>query len=166
MIRVVHTHLNADFLIRGPMIGPGHISLLDYLYLSWQPCRVEADLDPQLGGHLERGHVHLYISSQHQNIEQRFLPFLPTYVKRHLGIIMDIYLLSLSLGVGLAVVYILSRILGLSATARPPLPPGPKGLPVVGNVNDLPKPGILEAHHWLKHNDIYGSFSMRVMAWV
>ncbi|OHX00029.1 cytochrome p450 [Colletotrichum incanum] len=42
---------------------------------------------------------------------------------------------------------------------RPPLPPGPKGLPIVGNVNDLPKPGELEAHHWLKHKELYGPIS-------
>jgi hypothetical protein len=40
-----------------------------------------------------------------------------------------------------------------------PLPPGPKGVPILGNVNDLPKPGILECHHWLKHKDIYGPIS-------
>ena len=69
----------------------------------------------------------------------------------------------MEVGVGLVVVCILGRILGVRATARPPLPPGPKGLPVVGNVNDLPKPGILEAHHWLKHKDLYGSCGARVM---
>lgn len=41
--------------------------------------------------------------------------------------------------------------------ARAPLPPGPKGLPLVGNLNDLPKPGVLEAHHWLEHKKLYGS---------
>lgn len=30
-------------------------------------------------------------------------------------------------------------------------------MPFVGNLNDLPKPGVLEAHHWLKHKDLYGS---------
>jgi hypothetical protein len=39
------------------------------------------------------------------------------------------------------------------------LPPGPKGLPIIGNVNDLPKPGILVCHHWLQHKDIYGPIS-------
>ena len=39
------------------------------------------------------------------------------------------------------------------------LPPGPQGLPILGNINDLPQPGILEAHHWLKHKDIYGPIS-------
>lgn len=40
-----------------------------------------------------------------------------------------------------------------------PLPPGPKGLPVLGNVNDMPKGDILECHHWLKHKDRYGPIS-------
>ena len=40
---------------------------------------------------------------------------------------------------------------------RPPLPPGPKGLFLVGSVNDLPKPGVLEYHHWLKHKALYGT---------
>lgn len=34
--------------------------------------------------------------------------------------------------------------------------PGPKGLPALGNVNDLPKPGKLERHHWAEHKDRYG----------
>ena len=48
---------------------------------------------------------------------------------------------------------------GLSHATRKPLPPGPKGLPLLGNVNDLPKPGILEAHHWLQHKALYGPIS-------
>lgn len=40
-----------------------------------------------------------------------------------------------------------------------PLPPGPKRLPLLGNVNDMPRPGILECHHWLRHKDIYGPIS-------
>ncbi|TDZ14126.1 Multifunctional cytochrome P450 monooxygenase [Colletotrichum orbiculare MAFF 240422] len=42
---------------------------------------------------------------------------------------------------------------------RPPLPPGPKGLPLVGNMNDLPRPTEFGAHHWLKHRDLYGPIS-------
>lgn len=42
---------------------------------------------------------------------------------------------------------------------QPSLPPGPRGLPLLGNVNDLPKPGILEADHWLKHKELYGPIS-------
>lgn len=40
-----------------------------------------------------------------------------------------------------------------------PLPPGPKGIPFLGNVNDMPKPGVLECHHWLQHKDLYGPIS-------
>lgn len=47
-----------------------------------------------------------------------------------------------------------------STSNRAPLPPGPKGLPLLGNLNDLPKPGVLEAHHWLKHKDLYGLFCL------
>lgn len=39
------------------------------------------------------------------------------------------------------------------------LPPGPKGLPLVGNVNDLPPPGVPEYQHWLRHKELYGSLS-------
>lgn len=39
------------------------------------------------------------------------------------------------------------------------LPPGPKGLPFVGNITDLPPPGIPESQHWLKHKELYGPIS-------
>lgn len=40
-----------------------------------------------------------------------------------------------------------------------PLPPGPKGLPLVGNVNDLPPIGAVDYQHWLQFKERYGSLS-------
>ncbi|XXG99338.1 hypothetical protein Hte_005675 [Hypoxylon texense] len=73
---------------------------------------------------------------------------------------MDFLPLIICAGIGLAIVYITSRLLASSKHAgRPPLPPGPKGLPLVGNLNDLPAPGVFEAKHWLKHKELYGPIS-------
>lgn len=38
-------------------------------------------------------------------------------------------------------------------------PPGPKGLPLVGNILDLPGRGTLEYQHWLTHKGKYGPIS-------
>lgn len=66
---------------------------------------------------------------------------------------------SLILVFGIAVAYLINRLVS-SKKYKHPLPPGPKGLPLLGNVNDLPKSGEgLEAHHWLKHKDEYGPIS-------
>jgi hypothetical protein len=46
-----------------------------------------------------------------------------------------------------------------SQKARKRLPPGPRPLPLVGNVNDMPMPGVPEFEHWLKHKDLYGPIS-------
>ena len=39
------------------------------------------------------------------------------------------------------------------------VPPGPKPLPVFGNLLDLPPRGEPEFLHWLKHKEIYGPIS-------
>ncbi|KAH7317139.1 cytochrome P450 [Stachybotrys elegans] len=43
--------------------------------------------------------------------------------------------------------------------SKGPLPPGPKGLPIVGNVFDMPPPGVPEWQHWQKHKELYGGIS-------
>ncbi|KAH7364665.1 O-methylsterigmatocystin oxidoreductase [Rhexocercosporidium sp. MPI-PUGE-AT-0058] len=46
-----------------------------------------------------------------------------------------------------------------SNTNRQKLPPGPRGLPLVGNVNDFPPADVPEFQHWLMHKDLYGPIS-------
>ncbi|KAI8931867.1 hypothetical protein NX059_010772 [Plenodomus lindquistii] len=59
---------------------------------------------------------------------------------------------------GIVVAFVIHRFI-TTKTHEHPLPPGPKGLPILGNVQDLPKGDILECHHWLKHKDLYGPIS-------
>ena len=54
---------------------------------------------------------------------------------------------------------ILKLFLSPKTKKQASLPPGPKGLPFLGNVNDIPKPGEPEWQHWLKHRDLYGGIS-------
>lgn len=70
---------------------------------------------------------------------------------------LDATTVVVTLGVGIALACVVLAITSSSKNAnRPPLPPGPKGLPLLGNLNDLPKPGVLEAQHWLKLKELYG----------
>ncbi|KAK5994753.1 Cytochrome P450 monooxygenase CLM2 [Cladobotryum mycophilum] len=56
--------------------------------------------------------------------------------------------------IGLLVYYFIYR-----KKNGPSLPPGPKPLPIVGNLYDLPPPGVPEYRHWLKLRDQYGPIS-------
>ncbi|KAI1179236.1 cytochrome protein [Nemania sp. FL0916] len=64
-------------------------------------------------------------------------------------------------GVVAATVLIIgAKLFSIILRKRPgPLPPGPKGLPLVGNIRDLPADGDREWEHWLKHKDVYGPIS-------
>ena len=41
---------------------------------------------------------------------------------------------------------------------RNPLPPGPKGLPILGSLSDFPR--VWDSAHWSKHKQLYGSCSV------
>ncbi|KAG8673990.1 hypothetical protein FPOAC1_007309 [Fusarium poae] len=60
--------------------------------------------------------------------------------------------LLILLGVTLAVLYIRTR-------PRKNLPPGPKPLPILGNIRDLPDGTTPEYQHWIKFKNIYGPIS-------
>jgi hypothetical protein len=54
--------------------------------------------------------------------------------------------------------FILKRVL-FDKKSSAPLPPGPRGLPFVGNIRDLRLAGIPEYQYWLKHKELYGPIS-------
>lgn len=54
--------------------------------------------------------------------------------------------------------FILRKLLEPKPTPTP-LPPGPPGKPIIGNVADLPPTGTKEWEHWGKFKDIYGPIS-------
>ncbi|KAI1421045.1 cytochrome P450 oxidoreductase OrdA-like protein [Xylaria sp. FL1777] len=59
----------------------------------------------------------------------------------------------------LLIVFLIGIGLFVSNKNKRPLPPGPRGLPILGNITDLPASGEREWEHWLKHKDVYGPIS-------
>ncbi|KAF5664654.1 oxidoreductase [Fusarium circinatum] len=55
-------------------------------------------------------------------------------------------------GIALAILYIRTR-------PRKKLPPGPKPLPILGNIRDMPDGTTPEYQHWIKFKDLYGPIS-------
>jgi fumagillin biosynthesis cytochrome P450 monooxygenase len=61
--------------------------------------------------------------------------------------------------IGCAVLALIIIYLYRSNTTASNLPPGPKPLPLIGNLLDLPPKGTPEYQHWLKHLAKYGGLS-------
>ncbi|BCR92212.1 uncharacterized protein ACHE_80112A [Aspergillus chevalieri] len=59
---------------------------------------------------------------------------------------------------GLAALYVLKKLLSPKRMLAP-LPPGPKGMPLIGNIGDLPPPGEKDWKHWAKFKKLYGPIS-------
>ncbi|OJJ81483.1 cytochrome P450 monooxygenase fmaG [Aspergillus glaucus CBS 516.65] len=55
---------------------------------------------------------------------------------------------------GLAALYVLRQLLSPRQNLAP-LPPGPKGKPLIGNLGDLPPPGKKDWEHWAMFKELY-----------
>lgn len=61
----------------------------------------------------------------------------------------------LSIVLGVLTLYV-TKALWTRKKSSKSLPPGPPGMPILGNIADLPPVGVQDWMHWIKHNDLYG----------
>lgn len=66
------------------------------------------------------------------------------------------YLTPVNVTLGCVAAFALRRLLTPGEKLKAPLPPGPKALPVLGNLLDMPPPGGHDWVHWAKHKEQYG----------
>ncbi|TDZ13611.1 Multifunctional cytochrome P450 monooxygenase [Colletotrichum spinosum] len=68
--------------------------------------------------------------------------------------------MAMASGILWGVLAVLSLVVyRLSSRKSRNLPPGPRPLPLLGNIKDFPPDGTPEHLHWLKHKDLYGPIS-------
>jgi len=73
---------------------------------------------------------------------------------------MENFSLLVGFGTSLVFIFAIGKLFQARQNAsRLPLPPGPKGLPLVGNLRDMPPRNTFAAYHWAKHKDLYGPIS-------
>lgn len=66
-----------------------------------------------------------------------------------------LFIIFFSLFLGALVLYVAKFLLTRQRLVGP-LPPGPRPIPVLSNISDLPPPGTQDWMHWLQHKEAYG----------
>ncbi|GKZ33657.1 hypothetical protein AbraIFM66950_003685 [Aspergillus brasiliensis] len=64
--------------------------------------------------------------------------------------------IPIAVAFALLILFLTLSFLTYRQTPSLPLPPGPSGKPIVGNISDLPPANTPEWEHWLKHKERYG----------
>lgn len=67
--------------------------------------------------------------------------------------------LLVDLAVGCVAVYLVKSLISRSNANALPKPPGPKAIPLIGNVLDIPIGEEKQWLHWQKHKRLYGPIS-------